>query len=375
MRSGKTHLSYWMWLKIISESDGPFLLTAKTNATLRRNVLDPMRGLFGKKIVGEARGDGTVQIAGKLHYIICANDERARERIQGSSFQDAYGDEVTTWPYSFFQMLQSRLDKPGARFLGTYNPEGPYHWLKTDFIDKSKDLNVNDIRFRLDDNSFLDPVFVASLKAEYTGVWYQRYIEGLWAASEGIIYDMFTDAHVFTELPSGVKPTLAWMTIDYGTSNPFVALINTLSNDGVFRTMREYRWDGRAKHRQMTDSEYAEHLKLFVNDFGMKLQCVIVDPSAASMITELRRRVWWDVKLGINDVLDGIRYTSSMLCKRQLLIHLSCEGLINEMRSYAWDAKATRATGIDTPLKEADHGPDAERYFVNTIASKLRIKG
>ena len=378
VRSGKTYLTYWLWLKEVRNSDGPFLLTGKTLGTLKRNVLDPMRDLFGSEIVGEVRSNSTIEIAGKRHYIICANDESSVERLQGSSYARAYGDEITTWPESFFKMLQSRLDKPGARFIGTYNPEGPYHWLKTSFIDRADTLNANVFSFHLDDNTFLDPDFVAALKTEYTGVWYDRYILGLWTAAEGLIYDMLEDRHIFTSLPPNVRLLREWVAVDYGTQNAFVALIIAQCSDGIYRVMSEYRWDGRESRQQKTDSQYADELDAFISTYGRIPQSIIVDPSAASFITELKtpntsRKHHINVKPALNPVLDGIRRVASLIATDRLSIHQSCEGLINEMRSYAWDNETGKRTGVDTPFKEHDHGPDALRYWAYTMTNASGI--
>ena len=375
MRSGKTHLANEMWAKKVCENPGPFLMTAKSKHTLRRNVLNPMRLLFGESRIGEIKMNNTIKMFGQTVDVICANDESSVDMLRGSSYGDAYGDEVPTWPQSFFKMLQSRLDKKGAQFLGTYNPEGPYHWLKTDFIDNADNMNANIWKFHIDDNIFLDPEFVESLKHEYTGVWYQRYIEGEWAAAEGLIYFMLQDYHIFEELPAHAFPTTAWCVCDYGTMNAFVALIICLCSDGVYRVMKEYRWDGRAEQSQKADPEYADELKKFVDKFGLSIQACIIDPSAASFITELKRRAWWPIKGAINDVLDGIRWTSTLISTGRLEISKECTGLLNEMRSYAWDVDAGVRTGIDTPLKEHDHGPDALRYFCMTVANKLKVKG
>ena len=378
VRSGKTYLTFWLWLKEVKSCDGPFLLTGKTLGTLKRNVLDPMRDLFGSEIVGEMRSNATIEIVGKKHYIICANDESSVERLQGSSYARAYGDEVTTWPESYFRMLQSRLDKPGARFIGTYNPEGPYHWLKTSFIDKADTLNANVFSFHIDDNTFLDPDFVAALKMEYTGIWYDRYILGLWAAAEGLIYDMFTDAHIFTSLPPNVRVLREWAPLDYGTQNAFVALIVAQCSDGIYRVMKEYRWDGRESRQQKTDSQYADELDDFITDYGRIPQAYIPDPSAASFITELkvitpRRKHHIPVKPANNSVLDGIRRVASLFATDRIHIHESCVGLINECRSYAWDNETGKRTGIDTPFKEHDHGPDALRYWAYTCTNASGI--
>ena len=92
---------------------------------------------------------------------------------------------------------------------------------------------------------------------------------------------------------------------------------------------------------------------------------IIVDPSAASLLAALRRRGLYVVPAD-NDVLDGIRRTATLLQRRKILINKSCAPLLGEMGTYLWDEKSCKS-GVDKPLKERDHGPDALRYFVNSL--------
>ena len=98
---------------------------------------------------------------------------------------------------------------------------------------------------------------------------------------------------------------------------------------------------------------------------GTKIKGVIVDPSAASFIAELRKRGYKVVKAH-NDVLDGIRLTGTKFNQRKIVIASSCVNLLKELASYIWDEKAAEH-GEDKPVKTFDHACDALRYFVATI--------
>ena len=133
------------------------------------------------------------------------NDERAEQKIRGASFVGAYCDEITLYPESFWIMLLSRLRSPGARLYGTTNPDGPFHWLKVNYLDKGL-AHLKKWDFTLDDNPYLDPEYVKALKQEYTGLWYKRFIEGLWCIAQGAVYDMWDESkHVINELPADVS--------------------------------------------------------------------------------------------------------------------------------------------------------------------------
>ena len=125
---------------------------------------------------------------------------------------------------------------------------------------------------------------------------------------------------------------------------------------------REYRWDSRQEHRQKTDEEYAD---AFMEFMGKDPCAAIVDPAAASFITALRQRGVY-VMEGNNDVLNGIRKCSTLLSHRDLLISTDCEGLLDELGTYRWDDKAA-LMGVEKPIKQQDHGPDALRYYINSL--------
>ena len=105
----------------------------------------------------------------------------------------------------------------------------------------------------------------------------------------------------------------------------------------------------------------------FMGDDPEFMCSIIVDPSAASFIAELRSRGYIVVPVN-NDVLDGIRLMSTLFELKKIMVHERCTGLIDELRSYVWDEKAARI-GEDRPVKDLDHGPDSARYRCNALPS------
>lgn len=199
----------------------------------------------------------------------------------------------------------------------------------------------------------------------YSGVFYERFVLGNWVMSEGLVYDMFdTTENEYRQ--EDAPPSLRFsgtraIACDYGTSNPTVFL-DIYDYGDKFYVDREYRWDSREEGRQKTDEEYVDDMQKFMGEN----QCtIIVDPSAASFIAALRRRGLY-VLAADNDVLDGIRKTSSLIKQRRLLINANCSPLLGEMGTYLWDKK-NGPNGEDRVVKERDHGPDALRYFVNYL--------
>lgn len=193
VRSGKTYADYFeIPLRLRNCGEGAAVLIGMTRGTLERNILDPMRGIWGSELVGTVNGDGIVRLFGRDCYTLGGSSVDSAAKLQGCSVAYCYGDEITTWCEPVFRMLQSRLDKPDSRFDGTCNPAGPSHWFKR-FLDSDADIYRQD--YIIDDNPFLSPEFVAALKREYEGtVFYDRYILGKWTAAEGVIYRLYADS-------------------------------------------------------------------------------------------------------------------------------------------------------------------------------------
>lgn len=66
-----------------------------------------------------------------------------------------------------------------------------HHWLKLEWIDKLTEKNAIRIHFTMEDNPSLSQKVIDRFKQMYSGVFYDRFIRGLWVLSEGIIYDNF----------------------------------------------------------------------------------------------------------------------------------------------------------------------------------------
>lgn len=399
IRSGKTvsmSLSFAMWA--MSTFNGQnFAMCGKTIGSFRRNVLFWLKLMLKSRgySVIDRRADNLIIIrkgdTENYFYIFGGKDERSQDLIQGITLAGVFFDEVALMPESFVNQATGRCSVEGSKFWFNCNPDGPYHWFKVNWIDKStgylgkerveqirkkaaeegKDPGLKEIlylHFTMDDNLSLSEEIKARYRSMYIGVFFKRYILGLWAAAEGVIYDMFDpEKHVknikefFQILVNGNR----YVSCDYGTQNATVFLLWNKGIDGKWYCIREYYYSGRDKGKQKTDAEYADDLKKWLD--GTRIKAMIVDPSAASFIVELRKRGYKVIKAN-NDVLDGIRLVGMLLNLEMLIFSSSCTETIKEFASYIWDEKAAEH-GEDKPVKQHDHGCDAVRYFVSTVLS------
>ena len=390
IRSGKTVSSLIRWLQYVANEapqSGELFMVGQTLQTLERNLLGPLQDptIFGPlaAFTHHTPGASVAIIMGRRVALIGATDVKAFRRIRGATGAGAYVDEVSLLPKGFMTELLGRLSLAGAKLFGTTNPDGPAHWLKRDYIDRARELGLYHATFTLDDNPSLDPEYVQAIKAEHTGLWYQRLILGRWVAAEGVVYDMWNpDTQVIDYLPRMDR----WVSlgVDYGTTNPLdaVTIGRGRDRDGVTRLFvgGEWRHDPRQAKVRLTDAQHSRNVREFLQQHprggddpgeGVVPQFMCVDPSAASFIEQLLHDRVGAVTPAVNDVLDGIRTVSSLLGADRLRVHSSCRALIEELASYSWDDRATEK-GEDKPMKVADHAVDALRYAVHTTQSVWR---
>lgn len=399
IRSGKTicmSLSFVLWAT--ERFDGQnFGMCGKTIGSFRRNVLFWLKMMLRSRgyTVADHRSDNLVVISKgettNYFYIFGGKDERSQDLIQGITLAGVFFDEVALMPESFVNQATGRCSVEGSKFWFNCNPDGPYHWFKLKWIDKSvgylgkhktdeirkkaleegKDTGLKEIlylHFTMDDNMSLSERIKARYRSLYTGVFFKRYILGLWAMAEGIIYDMFSEEkHVLKSLSEIRWTDECYVSCDYGTQNATVFLLWRKAVTGEWVSVKEYYYSGRDKNIQKTDVEYVDDLVKFVGD--IKIKSVIVDPSAASFIAQLKK-YGFKVKKAKNNVLDGIRLVGTLLNQGRILFYKDCENTIKEFGSYIWDKKAVEH-GDDKPFKQEDHCMDAIRYFCMSI---IKIK-
>ena len=384
VRSSKTWamMPKLLWLSRYSVA-GHRVIVGVTKKTVYNNVLDDLFSIIGPRAYKFSKSSGELELFGTRWQVIGARDEGSEKYIRGLTIGVAYCDELTLIPQSSYRMIMSRMSPKGARFYATTNPDNPYHWLKTDVIDSVTLREANDIfveHFDLEDNPHLDPDFKESLKRQFAGVFYKRFIEGLWVLAEGAIYrDVLTDDIFYTdaERPIALRSRGGhqehWVGVDYGTINPCV-FVEAYDDGTTLWVDREYHWDSRAQNKQKTDAEYADDMVQFVGAGDPReWPGVIIDPSAASLQVELRSRGFHVIDAD-NSVDDGIRRVSAMLNRKKLRINKQgCPKGIKEMQTYAWADKRAEITGKEQPIKAHDHYPDALRYIVQTRIRNWRL--
>lgn len=379
IRSGKSMMSLLKWTMFVPNAPrgGELVMVGRTrDAVWRNNVLplqDPGRfGEISQHVIGNY-GAPTVKILGRTVHVMGASDAKAEKVLRGMTVAGVHADELTTLPREFFVQMLGRMSVQGAQMFGSTNPDNPSHWLKTDYLDELHRLpNWRHWHFTLEDNPTLTDEYKDSIKSEYTGLFFRRFILGEWVAAEGAIFDAWNpDEHVVPhdDLPSMQR--IFSVGIDYGTTNATSAIAFGLGHDGNLYAVDEWRYE--ASHAQVrhSDSQLSAGIRGWLTGLEARPEWIIVDPAAASFKVQLGQDGILNVMNGENDVLYGIRTMASLLTSGRLKVSDRCAGLIKEMPAYVWDPKATEK-GEDKPMKVAYHGIDSLRYAIATTETLWR---
>lgn len=377
VRSGKTVsmiLGFVHWAMRFFDGKN-FGICGKTISSTERNIILPllnMPDITDYYSLQYIRGENKrIIVRSGSHtntfFIFGGKDESSYTLVQGITLSGVLFDEVALMPKSFVDQAVARtLSEPEARYWFNCNPESAEHWFYKEWICNTRQKKALHLHFTMQDNPILSPEQIADAERLYTGVFYNRYIKGLWCVAEGLIYPMFDKAVHVTHHPELQPGGDYYISCDYGTLNPTSAGLWYLQPDGHAIRLREYYYDGRKTKTPRTDEEHYAALKQLAGDVAGKVRAVIVDPSAASFIECIRRHGLFRVWQADNSVLNGIRDTSSLLQMQYLHICDNCTDIIREFSLYRWDESAAE----DRPIKENDHAMDDMRYFVRTAMTR-----
>lgn len=370
IRSGKT---VFMMLSFVDDAmrrydNHRFGICGKTVDSTVKNIIMPYLGLAYAKDKYQIQwrrtdkllivSDGTKT---NVFEVFGGKDESSFALIQGRTLAGVLCDEVALMPRSFVEQACARCSVEGSKLWFNCNPDSPQHWFYLEWIKNARAKNALHLHFNLEDNPSLSERIINRYKSLYTGVFYQRYILGEWCVAEGLVYE-FGEDNITDEQPEGAE---YYISIDYGTLNPFSAGLWSVTGSKAVR-IKEFYYDGRKKQKQLTDEEYCDEIEKLAK--GYDIARLIVDPSAASFITAIKKR-GYRVQQANNSVLDGIRRTAVYLRNGNIKIHRSCTDAIREFGLYRWDEKQSE----DKVIKENDHALDEIRYFANTVMRR-RVK-
>lgn len=373
VRSGKTVGTLFRFMQAVEHCpDSQIWMVGKSADTIYHNAIrllleSDQLSMFRPFCTWQS-GKRQLKFRDKTISTLGAKDEGAIGVFQGKTFSLVYCDEMTLYPDSIIDMIDTRLSNPHSMGFASMNPSHPEHKIKQ-WIDKADagDKNYYSLHFTLEDNPYVDEDYKSRIRNSVSGLFYKRNYLGLWCMAEGAIFDFFDrQVHVVRRPPAAAEYWVAG--IDYGTVNPFVCLLIGISTGKYTQTgkriwvEKEYYWDPKQQERQKVNSEFADDVQAFLEPYAVK--AIYIDPSAEAFQLELRRRGMHTVHAN-NDVENGIQMMTSEMAKGNLYVLEECKNTIREIETYLWDPKAA-LRGDDEPMKKNDHTVDALRYVIAT---------
>lgn len=377
-RSGKTYLDYYIIPKRIRacKGDGLIVLLGNTQGTIERNVLEPMRSIWGS-LVGTISSNNKAKLFGRDVYVLGADKKNQVARIQGAGIEYCYGDEITTWSQDVFQMLKSRLDKPNSCFDGTCNPDSPNHWFK-EFLDSK--ANIYHQHYTIDDNPFLTDEFVTALKQEYYGtVYYNRFILGQWVRAEGAIYKLFAgkpDRYFisFEELKHK-KIQMINVGMDFGGNLSKHAFVATgITNDYEVIVLVSERHDA--------DTDSDKLCMLFIDfikrvfDMYRNIDTIYCDSAEQVLIRTLKKALY-DNGFNISvrnaskiEIVDRIRLVAGLISRNKFFYTLNADTVKDALTNAVWDETKIKTVRLDDGSSDIDT-LDAMEYSIERYAKRL----
>lgn len=368
IRSGKTVSmadGFVLWSMATFDRQ-TFALCGKTIESLRRNVVTLMpQWLEGLFTITERRSENKLTISlgekSNTYYLFGGKDESSYALIQGITLAGVLFDEVALMPRSFVEQAMARCSVDGSKFWFNCNPENPGHWFYTDWVKKAEERNVMHLHFTMQDNPGLSEKTKARYEKMYAGVFYRRYILGEWVKAEGLVYPMFNrEIHVVDQIPPISARHRYYVSVDYGTVNPFAAGLYDYNPTERKATMLQELYFKGGSNNRVDNEAYYMMLCNLIGDYP--IEYIIIDPSASSMIETIQKYGKYAVVRADNDVLNGIQDVTKFLNAGALYFHKSCKNTFEEFETYSWDEDKQE----DAVIKENDHSMDQLRYFCRT---------
>lgn len=367
--SGKTWISLVLWAFWVASMprDKLYLMCAKSLTTLKRNCLIPLEELVGRKNFTFSTSAKEGYLFGRLILLEGANDARSESKIRGLSLQGAYCDELTQFPEDFFAMLLSRLRLPAAKLIATTNPDNPHHWLKTNYIDRADELDFLDEKFLITDNTTLDPDYVENVKKEYTGVFYDRFILGLWKAAEGAIYREFadnTDKYLLDRAPDDIA--FATLGMDFGGNGSAHAIVCT----GFSRNLRKVVvLDEYYRKEVISPAQLEDDTCDFIRRCQQRYKIVdmFCDSAEQVLIRGLQAAALHEhIPINIHnarksEILGRIRFFNAIISQERFFVLRKCKHVTEALQSAVWNAKKLEDSRLDDGSSNID-SLDAMEY-------------
>ena len=342
-----------------------------TKDTVHDNMLTDIFDIVGTGNYRYNRQTGDLILLDNIRCkVIGAKDKGSEKYLRGKTLAGAIVDELTQIPYDFFKQLINRCSIPGSRIFATTNPDTPTHWVKRDFIDDMRKAGIFEYwHFTLDDNWNLTPDYIETIKQAYSGVFYDRMIEGMWVVAEGRVFQEFdpkthviksTDLHIYSEFFCG---------IDFGFSNPSCITVWGVTRKGEFHCLYEFY------ETQKITQDLISWINELEKNMPKRPRWIFCDPAEPDRINEMSRSI--RIKgahvcyPADNAIMSGLNCLKTNFKNDNIKIHKRCVNLINELSTLRWPTEDEPGYQDEKKFVGEDHACDSSRYALFTYCKRI----
>ena len=387
VRSGKTMsmtVGFVLW-SVKNFNNENFAFCGKTIDSLKRNVITPMQkwleGIVKIK-VNLSRNFLDISTCGHTnrYYFFGGKDESSYQLIQGITLAGVLLDEVALMPRSFVEQALARCSVTGSKLWFNCNPSNSLHWFFKEWVDDDSEITTEKNRlhlhFTMDDNFSLSDEVKQRYERMYSGVFYDRYIKGLWVAAEGVIYKEFADNpdnFIVDTIPDDI--IFCTIGMDFGGNGSAHAMICT----GFSKSMQKVIiLDEYYRKEIISPAELEKDVCRFIRRCQQKYKVydMYCDSAEQVLIKGIKSAVMSErIPINIHNarksaIIGRIRFFNSIMAQKRFFIMKHCSHLIEALQSAVWDSKSMKDVRLDNGEYNID-SLDALEYsaepFMNDI--------
>lgn len=386
IRSGKTlsmSLSFVMWA-MHSFNGMNFAMCGKTISSFRRNVLLWLKLMLKSRgyKVEDKRGENVVIVSKNgrqnIFNIFGGKDEAAQDLIQGITLAGIFFDEVALMPESFVNQGTGRCSVDGSKFWFNCNPDNPAHWFKKNWIDKAKEKHLIYLHFDMDDNLSLSEKIKKRYRSMYSGVFYKRFILGLWVAAEGAVYEQFSnnaDDYIIDELPKDIA--ICTVGMDFGGDKSAHAIVCVGITEGMRKVVviDEYYRKEKISSVQL-QQDTAAFLRRCIDRGLPGIGNMYCDSAEQVLIEDIKFEVARQrLPVNVHNARKGainerIALYNSLIAQQRFFVMRNCTHVIEALQAAVWDSKKYEDIRLDDGTTNID-SLDAMEYSTEPYMKKI----
>lgn len=396
VRSGKTSIMMWAFVRWAMEnfSGQRFGVCGRTVDSCTKNIIVPFTAMSLAKeryIVRWRRGDKVMEVrrGAVTNYfeVFGGKDEASYTLIQGRTLAGVLLDEVVLMPRSFVEQALARCSVDGARLWFSCNPGSPHHWFYQEWIKRSRERNALYLHFEMTDNPGLSKRTLERYENMYAGIFYDRYVRGLWVAAEGIVYKDFandTEKYLIGDplewaKQNGTSFSIISIGVDFGGTKSATKFQAT----GITKNFRVVALEEEYIKNEEIDPDalnrrFATFCQLITSKYGYSQ--TRADSAETVLIrgldhTAQKFRLGTQVKNALKmQITDRIRLVVLLMKQGRFKVSRNCPHLIDALQSAIYDPDKFEDERLDDGTSDID-SLDAFEYSIEPYYKDLERAG